>query len=382
MRILHVSPSYYPATIFGGPIFSTMGLCDSLALLEDIELRVLTTDTAGPKAADRIEPAGFPVIFPTGYAVYYSRKTFGTALSIEMFRYLFAMARWADVVHLTGVYSPSTIPTLFICRLLGKPIVWSPRGALQRWSQCSRPLLKLLWEKLCNVLVVPGQCVLHVTSDAEATACEARIPKAATALIPNGIISPSFISERVWFPDGHLRVLYLGRLHPVKGIENLLGALAAADLADVQLTICGEGEPSYTACLIRRVHDLGLVDRVVFCGHVENEAKTSAFAQTDVCVVPSYTENFGMVVAEALAHGVPVIVSKGAPWLEVETRGCGLWVENTNDSLAAALREIRKCDLAEMGSRGRRWMERDFSWNRVAEEMHTLYRKLIAGTNK
>jgi len=96
-----------------------MGLCDSLARLEDIELRVLTTDTACSKTADRIEPAGFPVMFPAGYAVYYSRKTFGTALSIEMFRHLFAMGR--AIAAIPGARALLCEPCAYLAKSLAKP---------------------------------------------------------------------------------------------------------------------------------------------------------------------------------------------------------------------------------------------------------------------
>ncbi len=382
MKVLHVVPAYFPATHFGGPILSTLGLCDALQHIPGVKLRVLTTDAAGPGKLDRVRVERIPVVFPAGYLVYYCPRSFGLAFSVGLLARLWGMLRWADVVHLTGVYSPPTIPTLLICRLLGKPIVWSPRGSLQRWAQGSRLMLKSVWEILCNALVVSGRCTLHVTSAHEGTVSVTRISKATTTMIPNGVNLPLHIAERVWCPDGILRVLFIGRLHPIKGIENLLGALAKVGTGDFRLTVCGEGDADYSAELLRLVSELGLAERVSFQGHVDDDAKSTAFEHADVCVLPSFSENFGMVVAEALAHGVPVIVSKGAPWASVEAQGCGLWVENTPIELSVALQTIRTQDLAGMGNRGRLWMERDFGWPNVAKKMHALYGNLIAGTNR
>lgn len=379
VNVLHVTPAFYPATYFGGPIFSMLGLCDALALNGDVNLRVLTTDTTGPASIDRFKHAAFPEEFPGGYEVYYCHKIFGRDISIQMLRHLWAMVRWADVVHLTGVYSPPTIPTLLVCRLFGRPVVWSPRGALQRWEGTRRAWIKRLWESVCNFLICPGKVVLHVTSDSESKASCARMPKAGVALIPNGIELPELDMSRPWRPGGALRLLYLGRLDPIKGIENLLEAIAAPALADVQLVICGEGKDDFVAHLKALVSRLGLNARVSFAGHVSGTTKTDAFWGADVCVVPSFTENFGMVVAEALAHAVPVIVSKGAPWADVEKHGCGLWVENSPDELAEALAEIGKMDLAEMGKRGRAWMKSDFSWEISASHMRSLYAELAGG---
>lgn len=86
-----------------------------------------------------------------------------------------------------------------------------------------------------------------------------------------------------------------------------------------------------------------------------------------------------MVVAEALAHAVPVLASRGTPWAEVEKYGCGLWVENTPESLAVALGEIKSRELAEMGKRGRAWMTLKFSWDSVANRMLNLYERLASG---
>src|SRR5262249_10922099 len=103
-----------------------------------------------------------------------------------------------------------------------------------------------------------------------------------------------------------------------------------------------------------------------------------------LCVVPSFTENFCNVIAESLARGVPVIASKGTPWQRVNEIGCGLWVDNDPESLAGAIQRARWMQLSEMGERGREWMQRDFSWPGVAEQMHRQYQTLlmVAGTNE
>ena len=124
-------------------------------------------------------------------------------------------------------------------------------------------------------------------------------------------------------------------------------------------------------------HKLGLRERVSFVGEVRGQAKTDLFAASDLAVFPSHTENFAMVVAEAMAHGVPVVASKGTPWAGVEAHGCGLWVENDPATLAAAIERMSRMPLAEMGQRGRRWMEEEFAWETVAREMLRLYGKLV-----
>jgi glycosyltransferase involved in cell wall biosynthesis len=112
-------------------------------------------------------------------------------------------------------------------------------------------------------------------------------------------------------------------------------------------------------------------------GAVEGEIKQSLFENTDIVIVPSHTENFGMVIAEALAHGVPVVASKGTPWKRVEEIGCGLWVENDPESLAKAIERMTRMPLREMGERGRKWMQNDFTWDSKAKSMIKLFRSLV-----
>ena len=371
-------PTFYPASYFGGPIYSLLGLCNALACLEDVHLRVLTTDSAGLAGCDRLAVSDFPVHRPEGYEVYYCRKWWGKEFSGQLLSMLYPVIRWADVVHLTSAYSFSTIPALLLCKLLRKPIIWSPRGALQQWEGSTKPLLKRIWEIICNGLLSPGRCVLHVTSQDEAEESRRRITRARIEIVGNGVDIPSDVPNRPWMSAGALRLLFIGRLHPKKGIENLLQAMKVLD-ERVTLTICGGGEPGYESSLRTLAGDLGLAQRVCFSGHVEGEAKSRAFWNADICVVPSYTENFAMVVAEALAHDVPVIASRGTPWRELMQRGCGLWVQNDPASLVKAITEMRGLDLSQMGRNGRQWMEESFSWEAAAGRMYTVYSSLVAG---
>jgi glycosyltransferase involved in cell wall biosynthesis len=381
VKVLHVVPTFYPATYFGGTIFVLLELCNVLARPGGVELCVLTTDSNGPRRQDRLEILSLPVHRPEGYDVYYCRKWWGKEFSGQLLSMLYPMIRWADVVHLTSVYSFSTIPTLFLCKLLSKPVVWSPHGALQRWEGSTKPLLKRIWELICNGLLHPDRCVLHVTCRDEAEESRRRITRARIEIVGNGVDIPSDIPSRTWMPDGVLRLFFIGRLHPKKGIENLLQALKSLD-ERTSLTVCGVGEPAYESSLHTLVNDLGLSRRVHFFGQVEGEAKSRAFWNADICVVPSHTENFAMVVAEALAHGIPVIASRGTPWKELVERQCGLWVENDPASLMKAITEMRSRNLGQMGKNGRQWMEQSFSWVAVAGRMHAVYSNLVSRAGK
>jgi glycosyltransferase involved in cell wall biosynthesis len=379
VKILHVSPAFFPATYWGGPIFSVASLCRALAS-NGTELRVLTTDSAGPSVSDRIDPAKNRHPLGSGIAIAYCRRVAGVSVSPGLLARLLPLARWADLVHLTGTYSFPTIPTLLACRLLGRPLVWSPRGALQateEWAGARNRRAKRVWEQACSSILRNGRCALHVTSVEEEHASLARIRVRMARVIRNGVEVPDALAPRPWTPDGRLRLLFLGRLDPKKGIENLLHALALLRDPSISLSICGTGNADYVTHLNRLAASLPNGAQARFRGHVDGQDKTDAFATADLCVAPSHNENFCMVVAESLAHGVPVIASTGTPWARLAERACGRWVDNAPESLARAIAEMRTERLAEMGARGRKWMQEEFGWDAVAKEMRELYRAVL-----
>jgi glycosyltransferase involved in cell wall biosynthesis len=245
----------------------------------------------------------------------------------------------------------------------------------QKLTKTKRKTLKRLWISNCNTIVQPDSVTLHVTSDEEKIASISQIPSASAVVVRNGVEALEILPKRDYLPQGIMRLLFIGRLDPKKGVENLLDAMRQLDDLSITLSICGEGDAHYVLSLKQYAGRLGLLDRCVhFFGQIDGDFKTNAFLNSDVCISPSYSENFAMVVAESLAHGVPVIVSREAPWRAVEDKQCGLWVDNTPESLVRAIRSIRQMKLAEMGQRGWEWMKEEFGWESVGREMLGIYK--------
>lgn len=374
VNVLHVSPSFYPAVAYGGPIFSTLLITDGISEKPTFEVEVLTTDTADPNSNARLELTSNPSKFSKGYSVRYCRSVAGTSISLEMLGRLPEAIRKADVVHLTGPYNFPVLPTLLLCRIMGKPIVWSPRGGFQathQWTNAPKKKIKKAFEILAN-FVLPSGSVFHVTAKIEEDACTQRFNNAGFALIPNAINVPAELPCREWRPNGQLRLAFLSRVHPKKGLDLLLPALAQLP-ERVTLDIYGDGDKSYIADLKEKIEALGLTKRVTFLGYREGEAKTMAFTQCDLFILPTHSENFGIVIAEALAHGTPVLTTRGAPWEKVIEKECGVWTDLSVESLAEAIRSLDKADLPAMGKRGRDWMLSDFSTQGMVAKFVSLY---------
>lgn len=366
MRILFVSPSFYPAFHYGGPIFINRSFCEAMAQQKNVQVEVLTTDSNGP--GQRIDLTRAYQNRTDSYAISYCRRLFPPDIAPGLLLRLYGKMRGADVVHLNGVYSFTTIPTLALCRLMRKPVAWSTMGALQRWEGSTRKRTKAWWERICNSFCEPDRVLMHVTSEEEKAESLEKIPNARAFILRNGIDIPALDRPSRDHRGDILRLLYIGRLHPIKGIENLLTALTMVK-SHVQLAICGEGEPEYEGRLRTLVTDLNLAEIVRFHGRVDGELKEQHFRDADLCVAPSFKEAFCTVVLESLARAVPVIATHGIPWQRVWEKGCGLWVGNDPQELAATIDRAAAMPLREMGLRGRAWMEQDYSWSLVAAEM-------------
>jgi glycosyltransferase involved in cell wall biosynthesis len=155
--------------------------------------------------------------------------------------------------------------------------------------------------------------------------------------------------------------------------------MVKAEGTSFALAIAGGGPEGYVQALRSQAVTLGLDGEVRFAGEVHNRAKRAFFEGINLLVVPSHTENFALVVAEALASGIPVIASQGTPWAAVEEKGCGLWAKNSPADLAQAIQRMSNAPLATMGARGREWMAADFSWSGVARAMCNTYSSLVYG---
>lgn len=292
--------------------------------------------------------------------------------------------RDADLLHSHGLWAMPNVYPGWVAAAASAPLVISPRGTLSPWAlNHSRWRKKVFWA-LAQGRVVAAAACLHATAESEYEDLRALGLRQPICVIPNGVdVDP------IHAPPGGSReaapptILFLGRLHVKKGIDLLLRAWAivAPELPEWRLRVVGPDDGGYEAPLRRLAASLR-APRVTFEGAVYGAAKRDLYRAASLHVLPSHSENFGMTVAEALANGTPVITTRGTPWSGLVREGCGWWIDIGVEPLVEALRAATGAGavaLAERGERGRRWMMRDFSWDRVAREMAAVYRWLRFG---
>jgi glycosyltransferase involved in cell wall biosynthesis len=375
LKVLHVTPAFYPATYYGGPMESTFGLCQALAN-QGHSVRVLTTDANGPQTRLDVDTRE-AIKSDANLEIRYCRRWGSADFSPRLWATLPATLKHVDLVHVHSVFSPSIPPAVAAARAWRKPLVWTPRGAFQPWTHRTRRMAKWVWENV-SLALAPTRMAFHVTSQAEKTALLDRGLAEAVYVIPNGVDVPERLVAKP--TADHVRFLVLGRLHPIKGLDDLLHACAGllqTHGREWQLTIAGPGDDSYTRHLHDLVQRLGLTKRVHFAGLIARSDRAALFNRHDVLVAPSFTENFGMTIAEALAHGTPAIATHGTPWEGLIDHQCGWWVERKVSVLQATMQQAMSAPLQTMGRAGHAWMRSDFTWQSVAREMGSLYERLI-----
>lgn len=327
-----------------------------------------------------------------------------------------------DVVHLHGIWSWPIHLAAKTARRMGIPYVIAPRGMLEPWSLKTKWLKKRIARFLYQDKDLKKAAALHATAESEAVQFRKLGFKNPIIVSPNGVSLPKepmskveveqmngsgdresvekatdFTDRHGWVAEGGepRRVLFVSRMHAKKGVLELVEAWARAKPQDWQCelvyTLNGDEERAYEARVKERIGALGMSAGTeqtgnadfILTGPLTDDAKWAAYARADLFVLPTYSENFGIVVAEALWAGLPVITTKGTPWQELEERKCGWWIDlPPKESLVAALREatgLPRETLREMGERGHKLVEEKYLWPAIGRQMARGYEKICRG---
>lgn len=286
-----------------------------------------------------------------------------------------------DVVHINCCWIPSCALTQKWAQEEGYKVVLSPHGMLEPWI-----MKRHYWtRKLPALLLYQKKAIrsvdcLHATAISEKENLERLGYKDHIAVIPNGIDVGNIPMKSSW--ERKKNILFLSRLHPKKGINFLIEAVASLkdEMNGYQIYIAGEGDADYINKLKSLADKLGISSIITFIGGVYDDRKWQLYRDADLFVLPTHSENFGIVVAEALACGTPVITTKGTPWQELEANQCGWWTEIGTNATTDALRDFLSLsahDLETMGRKGRKLIEDKYSAKKMAEDMIKLYKSVI-----
>ncbi len=291
-----------------------------------------------------------------------------------------------DILHTHGLWMMPNVYPAEASRNAGSRFLLSPRGMLgSEAMKFSRVLKWMFWLVQQKKALSEVSCY-HATSAQEYEDIRAFGLMKPVAVIPNGIDLPNLAdfsnnktsNTRVLPEPEKPFVLSLGRIHPKKGLDQLIRAFSiiAHEYPEWRLRIVGPDERGHARTLKRLVSACGLDGCVSIELPVYGVQKLRLMRQAELFILSTLHENFGMTVSESLAVETPVISTKGAPWADLETYGCGWWIDHGHEAIAAALKVAMTMPASErrlMGARGRNWMDRDYGWNSIGRQMASVY---------
>ena len=375
MKVIQTISSIDETT--GGPARSITGLVGSLALSDEIEkLYLFTLKSVNPLIQNLENSKVNLQFFETTFLDY--SKTLNVALQ----------KCDVDLFHGHGIWEQPIHQMASIARKRKLPYIISVRGMLEPWSLTQGKLKKKIALLLFQYKDLQKANCLHATGKMELESIRALGFKNPIANIPNGIKIEQYPIKDFSKKSDFKKILFLSRIHPKKGIENLINCWGNLDTAIREnwiIEIVGNGDENYINSLQKIIIEKNMEHQITIIGPVFGNEKVNCYQSADIFVLPTYSENFGIVIAEALCCGVPVITTKGTPWEELEEVNAGRWIDIGEEPLKKALYELMMKSYLQretMGRNGRKLIEERYSIEAVAKKMKQLYEWILFKENK
>jgi len=392
MRLLQIIPSI--SLVYGGPSQMVRGFAQGLAAA-GAEVTILTTNSNGDSGQSPLDvPLGVPVAEENYTVRYFACSPWRRyKFSVGLLTWLHQHAHEYDLAHIHALFSPLSTAAATVARSQQLPYILRPLGTLDPADLQKKKRLKQVYGRLLEGPNMAGAAALHFTSPIEAEVSHRFGACTTDWIIPLGVQPSATMPEaerqqilaQLGIPLDRPIVLYLSRLDPKKGLDLLLPALEqlVAQRLDFPLVLAGGNpqDPGYERAIAARIQAGILGDHTTLPGFVTGPAKAALLQSAALFVLPSYYENFGIAVAEAMAAGVPVVVSKGVYiWPDIEASGsgwvCELTVEGVAQSLAEALNNSAQRQLR--GQQARAYAEDHYNWSAIAHQTLAAYKTLLS----
>ncbi len=386
MRVLQIVPSI--SLVYGGPSQMAIGLSGALARA-GVEVTILTTDSNGDFGQAPLQvPLEIP-IRQNGYDIRYFRcAPFRRyKFSLSLLRWLEHHAHEYDLAHIHALFSPVSSIAASIARHKKLPYILRPLGTLDPSDLLKKRHLKRLYAALLERPNLSGAAGVHFTSDQEAKISDRFGTITQDLIIPLGVSLPESnsisIREMFGIPDDRSLVLFMSRIDPKKGLDLLIPALERLQKKqNFHFVLAGGNpqDPSYEARIRAQIHQSSLKDCTTIAGFVAGAEKTALLEAADLFVLPSYYENFGIAVAEAMSVGTPVVISDQVHiFTQVQQAEAG-WISKCNVSALTETLEQALNDRSEQQRRGQnaqQYAQLHYSWDAIADQMIQAYAKIL-----
>lgn len=377
MNVLHTVASLNKSS--GGPSRTVTSLCNALGQ-KDIDVSLLTVESKNME--DCISPDVDVVNFVTA-----RKDKFFDPFSSNFKNVALEVCRFKNVslIHDHGLWLPSNIASAAVAKKLHLPYVVSPRGMLEPWAIKHRQFKKTIAWRVYQKKILAQAKAFIATSEMEARNIRSLGFRQPIAIIANGVNCPDIEQLPPIDKRTEKTALFLSRIHPKKGVCELVRAWGKVKPKGWKLIIAGPDDAGHLAEVKRVIEECHVGNCISIVGPVYGEEKWVLYRRSDLFILPTYSENFGVVVAEALSVGTPVITTKGAPWQSLIDNNCGWWIQIGSEHLEKTLKyatTMSRADLKEMGKFGREFVEREFSWDIIADNTKRFYEWVLGSGTK
>lgn len=370
-RVLHIIPSL--AAIHGGPTtaviemmeaLNEMGFSNAIALSDDDGWRQrLPADAPERQIKDR----------------FYFRKR------SDFYTFTPAMAGWLnthvtnfDLVHIHGLFSHINILAGRACQLHNIPYIVTPHGMANRYGMRHKRLRKMISFRLFERRLLNQAHIVHLTSHDEARDFTDLNISTVTRVIPLAVRAvgdnKTDAKPHHKYQNRPLQILFMGRLHQIKNIEAIIATLAQPDMKDYHLHICGEGTPQYSIQLKLYAEQCGVAEQITWHGFVNGNEKAYLFAESDIFVLPSFSESFGISAIEAVSAGLPCVLSRHvANAKTLADAGFAKITDASSKDIANGILEVSKWKNKDFTSRAMAYFSNHYDKSIISKSLALLY---------
>ncbi|MEM8780220.1 MAG: hormogonium polysaccharide biosynthesis glycosyltransferase HpsP [Cyanobacteria bacterium P01_G01_bin.49] len=385
MKVLQIVPSI--SLIYGGPSQMVLGLSAALAE-QEIDVTILTTNSNGDSGQDPLEvPLGIPIQQQGYKIIHFACSPFRRyKFSLKLLEWLNNRAKNYNIAHIHALFSPISTAAATVARYQQLPYILRPLGTLDPADLQKKRYLKQLYGNWLERPNLAGAAGIHFTTDQEAKISHRYGVNTQDLVIPLGVNIPDKLppsgqtKTKLGLPHDVPLLLYMSRIDPKKGLNFLLAAGEKLIKQGIKfhLVLAGSNpqDPVYETKIHQQIANSILASQTTVTGFVTGEIKVGLLQDADVFVLPSYYENFGIAVAEAMAVGTPVVISEGVYiWPDVQEAEAG-WVTSLDvDELAEVLKEaIAQPEMRKQkGQNACQLVLNKYSWSAIAQKMIDAY---------
>lgn len=376
----------YIAERFGGPVIMAKSIGTQITKIGHNVSYWSTGDEVDKEELSAIEGASvYDLDWPQSWR---RSKSFVSGLSSRVDS--------IDIMHINGFWLHPIYAASRISHAHNTPYILRPAGGLEPWGLKSTRLKWLKKKAYLNLIgktMMRNATCLHAITSREAEHFRQLGYRGQIIVVPNGIDIDRFTTgdgreaEKYW-PNLRNRpvVLFMSRLSPEKGLDILIPLWAdivkQQTYKDAILVLAGPDDRGYSQTVEAMIKSYNLGENFLMTGMIKGQKKLSLMQRADVFILPSYSENFGIVVIEALACGTPVITTTSTPWEKLHKINAGRWVTPEKQELSQAVKELLDMSQAErqdMGSRGRKFVLENYKWDQIAEQLVMVYDSILHG---